>query len=482
MEKKYQIFISSTYKDLMEERRKVQDTILSMNHFPVGMELFSAEDDEQWEVIKRTIDTSDYYVLIIGHRYGSVIKSGEDAGISYTEKEFRYALSIGLPVHVFLISEEAMVRAADVETDPEKKRRLDLFKQEAATGRTVEWWINKEDLAAKVMNSLYKKFSGSTRPGWIRGSAIDMEKTLQEMTSLSERNRALEEENRKLLLEIQRYEGRCSERMPQLTVYLEADFGNESDSTFEELYRNAEHFSKEEDGNIVLSMQRINTNLIEAEYAPVSKTDFVGELRGRVSDPEIEEYNRALPDKQEMEKYMAEYVAYARKRDCGIPIRIFVRNDGSAKATDISVTLEFPEELEVLEMDDWKDIKAPKKPEKPRSLIEIAYERAHAGETSLEKMYAQLGLLSEQSERRFLVSFLSPPGENSVSESVAVSDNTLYLEWKDGILHTKSDDLGGVYLAALAEGEYSIRVTVMCAEYAEPEIGYIRVSCRESDE
>ena len=300
MEKKYQIFISSTYKDLMEERRKVQDTILSMNHFPVGMELFSAEDEEQWEVIKRIIDTSDYYVLIIGHRYGSVIESGEDAGISYTEKEFRYALSIGLPVHVFLISEEAMVRSADVETDPEKRRRLDLFKQEAATGRTVEWWINKEDLAAKVMNSLYKKFSGSTRPGWIRGNAINVEKTLQEMTALSERNRELEEENRRLLLEIQRYEARCSERMPKLTVFLEADPGDGSDSTFEKLYRNAEHFSKEEDGNIVLSMQRINTSLIEAEYAPVSKSDFVGELRGRVSDLEIEEYNRALPDKQEL--------------------------------------------------------------------------------------------------------------------------------------------------------------------------------------
>ena len=116
MEKKYQIFISSTYQDLIEERRKVQDTILSMNHFPVGMEMFSADDDEQWEVIKRTIDTSDYYVLIIGNRYGSVIETGEDAGISYTEKEFRYAVSIGIPVHTFLISEEASLKASDVET------------------------------------------------------------------------------------------------------------------------------------------------------------------------------------------------------------------------------------------------------------------------------------------------------------------------------------------------------------------------------
>ena len=54
MEKKYQIFISSTYVDLKEERRKVKDTILSMFQFPIGMEMFSADDEEQWKIIKET--------------------------------------------------------------------------------------------------------------------------------------------------------------------------------------------------------------------------------------------------------------------------------------------------------------------------------------------------------------------------------------------------------------------------------------------
>lgn len=75
MEKKYQVFISSTYKDLIEARSKVRDAILSMMHFPVGMEMFNAADEEQWEIIQETIDSSDYYVLILGQRYGSVIES-----------------------------------------------------------------------------------------------------------------------------------------------------------------------------------------------------------------------------------------------------------------------------------------------------------------------------------------------------------------------------------------------------------------------
>ena len=132
MEKKYQVFISSTYTDLVEERRKVQDTILSMYHFPIGMELFSAANEEQWGIIKETIDSSDYYVLIVAHRYGSVIKDGPDAGISYTEKEYRYAKEQGIPILAFIIDSSVKVSPDDVEV--KHRRELDDFVQEVKTG------------------------------------------------------------------------------------------------------------------------------------------------------------------------------------------------------------------------------------------------------------------------------------------------------------------------------------------------------------
>ena len=138
MEKKYQIFISSTYKDLIEERRKVQDTILSMCQFPIGMEMFSADDKEQWKIIQETIDSSDYYVLIIGYRYGSLIKNGEDAGISYTQKEFRYALKQNIPVLAFLINDNVPVVPQIVDEDAKSKKKLKEFKEEVQDGRHVE--------------------------------------------------------------------------------------------------------------------------------------------------------------------------------------------------------------------------------------------------------------------------------------------------------------------------------------------------------
>ena len=55
---KYQVFVSSTYEDLKIERDVVIKAVLEMGHIPVGMEMFSAADDEQWKVIARHIDES----------------------------------------------------------------------------------------------------------------------------------------------------------------------------------------------------------------------------------------------------------------------------------------------------------------------------------------------------------------------------------------------------------------------------------------
>ena len=101
MDKRYQVFVSSTYKDLIDERRAVINEIMSLDCIPSGMELFPATDEEQFEFIKRIIDDCDYYVLILGGRYGSLAKDG----ISYTEKEYLYALSKGIHVLAFVQEE-----------------------------------------------------------------------------------------------------------------------------------------------------------------------------------------------------------------------------------------------------------------------------------------------------------------------------------------------------------------------------------------
>ena len=88
MKVKYQIFVSSTYEDLKAERDIVIKTVLEMGNIPVGMEMFSAGDEQQWELIKRQIDDCDYYVVIVAHRYGST-----DGTISFTENRGEHGRS-----------------------------------------------------------------------------------------------------------------------------------------------------------------------------------------------------------------------------------------------------------------------------------------------------------------------------------------------------------------------------------------------------
>ena len=83
MNKRYQVFISSTFKDLEKERILLTQVLLKKGYFPAGMEWFPSIDEEQFEYIKQVIDDSDYYVLILGGSYGSIASDGK----SYTEKE-----------------------------------------------------------------------------------------------------------------------------------------------------------------------------------------------------------------------------------------------------------------------------------------------------------------------------------------------------------------------------------------------------------
>src|SRR6266550_4053308 len=96
--KKFQIFVSSTYSDLANVRRNLMEAIQRLNHFPVGMEQFSADDDEQWQIIRETLEQTDYYICIIGHRYGSLTSDGR----SFTEKEWDLAKDLGVPIMTFI--------------------------------------------------------------------------------------------------------------------------------------------------------------------------------------------------------------------------------------------------------------------------------------------------------------------------------------------------------------------------------------------
>ncbi len=167
MEKKYQVFISSTYIDLIEERKAVTETLLSADCIPAGMEAFCAEDDEQFNVIKKVIDLCDYYILILGKRYGSI---NSETHLSYTEMEYDYALSRGVPILVFPIDGRM---GKDPDEDEMANNLLKLFKIKVSDKRlTSGSWKNAEELSKQVALAMPKIIARKKRPGWVRGDAV----------------------------------------------------------------------------------------------------------------------------------------------------------------------------------------------------------------------------------------------------------------------------------------------------------------------
>ncbi|NIL85510.1 hypothetical protein RhoFasGS6_02900 [Rhodococcus fascians] len=164
MNKRYQVFVSSTYTDLQNERAAVIQAILELEHIPAGMEMFPAANDDQWTLIKRVIDESDYYVVVVGGRYGS-----QDAeGISYTEKEYDYAVESNTPILGFVHSDPGQIKSGKTDQNDAARDKLNDFRAKVEA-RMVKHFASPAELSASVLVSLVRVFKDHPCEGWIRG-------------------------------------------------------------------------------------------------------------------------------------------------------------------------------------------------------------------------------------------------------------------------------------------------------------------------
>ena len=182
---KYQVFVSSTYKDLRVEREAVTWALLSARHIPVGMEAFTATKDRGWKTIRSAIDRSDYYVLLVAGRYGTT----DEDGLSWTQKEYDYATSRGIPTLVFIRAKSA-ITADQMEDAPLPQERLEAFKSLLRQRHHCVEWNGEDDLVSHVNSALTNHIlddedGGAPRPGWYRGDEIPASATLDEFARLS---------------------------------------------------------------------------------------------------------------------------------------------------------------------------------------------------------------------------------------------------------------------------------------------------------
>jgi len=168
--KKYQIFISSTFTDLIEERQAAVEAILKKGHIPAGMELFTAGDKSQWEVIKKWIDDSDIYLLILGGRYGSIDK---ETGLSYTEMEYNYAVEIGKPLFTLILSDNVINnKTIEIIRDYDTKDSKYILFKENVTKKLCSFPDNLDQIKNEINHSLDTLINDNREKmhGWIKGN------------------------------------------------------------------------------------------------------------------------------------------------------------------------------------------------------------------------------------------------------------------------------------------------------------------------
>ncbi len=177
-DKKLQVFVSSTYIDLKEERQAAVEAILQAGHIPAGMELFTAGDESQMTVIKRWIDESDVYLLILGERYGSLDKQ---ANKSYTQLEYEYAVQQKKPLFALVKNEKALKKRLPIQAvlPLTEAIKFDDFRNQVLE-KVVKKFNNKHEIKVEIANKLSELEKLNELVGWIRPGKLIAIKSFKE--------------------------------------------------------------------------------------------------------------------------------------------------------------------------------------------------------------------------------------------------------------------------------------------------------------
>lgn len=181
--------MSSTFRDLTRERQAALDAILELGHFPAGMEVFPAANATPWALIETIIAESDYYILIVGGMYGTT----DEAGVSYTEREYDLACAKGVPVLAFLHKDPAAIPAGLSEMSPESRMRLEAFRKKVEVHH-CKYWLSADELKVQAVVSLTHEMRVNPKLGWIRSDQQDSRETLKKLAILMEENARLQEQ------------------------------------------------------------------------------------------------------------------------------------------------------------------------------------------------------------------------------------------------------------------------------------------------
>jgi hypothetical protein len=185
MEQKYHIFISSTVEDLKAERQAAARIIFELGHIPLNMDMFDMDDMDERRLIKRYIETSDYFLSITAHKYGVL---ADDT--SRLEIEYNQAHRSGVPVIALIIGEKARWKASKREGDEKHIQALEEFKVKLQSHPHL-FWTSPQDLEQKAQDLILRETNLNPRKGWAPADALVSPALANELGRLLGENKGL---------------------------------------------------------------------------------------------------------------------------------------------------------------------------------------------------------------------------------------------------------------------------------------------------
>lgn len=437
--KKYQIFVSSTYTDLIEERQSAVEAILKAGHIPAGMELFTSSNKSQWEIIKSWIDESDIYMLILGGRYGSI---EPESGKSYTHLEYEYALQINKPLFAIVMKDEVIAELKAKDTERDNPEKLKNFRG-IVMSCMCAFFADEKDIKLAVHESLNDIIRKNPLIGWVRGTA-QSENIAQEIALLNDENRKLREENGKL-------KAQQVKREPKLDIII--------------------------NDNQELILNYISPRILfYQERQPI--TNIPLELKPFLSQEIVDEYNQELFDitPQHIEKYnFIQSKIYAIKNLSKI-FYFELSNLGNLKANGVYITIEFPDFVYVMYADEKIDeviekltreslrvIPRPKY--NPLNEAEQKYQESLNSKDSFSKIRALMRQTDYLTNGISRYPAISIPKIRSTPDEII--DNKIITIQLSGLLHDNRLLFSNYKIIPLSQGNGVIKISVHCEEYLE---------------
>ena len=148
----FKFYISSTFRDLSDQRRKIRDFLVDNENLPI--ETVSASSDPTLQQCLSDVQSCDAMILLVANSYGTLVDAPDGSRRSITHCEFLHARNKQLPVLAFVLE---YVDPPENQTEEQLKGLQNLLSDLGDLDQIPSRVKVAESLGFEVSKAVYKQ-------------------------------------------------------------------------------------------------------------------------------------------------------------------------------------------------------------------------------------------------------------------------------------------------------------------------------------